>query len=740
MKTFDELQYLMTDGLSLQTYRHGKGVSVAELHNNLLEQMRHSCHGVPELYYYGEDNCQVWKGYDRLRDIFTKALPNLSAGYLEEDGNLICLKKEKSNDWQMLVQLMTPLLLVSSFVFSKHPVNIKKNPQVRDFLLSNSKNTVLPGVRKNVLDKIDPTGMRDMHLHLNASMEADRAVLNLMRNPRLILQDSKRLAVNSIQSCGYVNREEINTDIHRLCFLENLLARMVLSGVLVKEEDLNCVKNPGFEYDRTDEILGLFGKFGEETITDLQFESLLIHRILYGLMTEKGVALTLLEKAFHVYLLLYGRLRSFAVMQQGDAGLMGFNRYLGYDIRESQHVVSLDDLRQLTGNTRQHIRYIDLRLGVNDSVCKRLKQIEQEFETENKPDTTKFAHVALIAKEKETKVDRLRNSYLRHNIKNLFLPSLLSEDMKSMFCAVDVAGRDYEVRPDVFAPFFTELRNAGYKHFTYHAGEDFYHLLGGLRAIYEVVEFLKFDNGCRIGHACAAGVAPHLWSDMLAGEVKMKKGEYLDDLVFTHHFIHTQKLHLPKKSKSLLRKRIESLAKEVYGRPCSVDDLVNSWLKRAEDPDSIVGDYRDPVYRLVIDYHNIDVRKMYDSEIVVSCYEILSETYMIRMQKAILGLLASKGIAIEVMPTSNVYIGLHQSFHSYHLKQWIDWKYCKRYKMRMPEIVIGSDEPGILCTNIMIEYAHVQNMLESADDMLLSKKMIPYVLQKMATGANYEFI
>ena len=60
--------------------------------------------------------------------------------------------------------------------------------------------------------------------------------------------------------------------------------------------------------------------------------------------------------------------------------------------------------------------------------------------------------------------------------------------------------------------------------------------------------------------------------------------------------------------------------------------------------------------------------------------------------------------------------------------------------MRMPAIVIGSDEPGILCTNIMTEYAHVCNMLDSANDMLLSKRKIPEVLRTLASDSRkFEF-
>ena len=47
--------------------------------------------------------------------------------------------------------------------------------------------------------------------------------------------------------------------------------------------------------------------------------------------------------------------------------------------------------------------------------------------------------------------------------------------------------------------------------FTFHAGEDFRHLLSGLRRIYEVVYFLKFHAGDRLCHGLALGILVDDW-------------------------------------------------------------------------------------------------------------------------------------------------------------------------------------------------------------------------------------
>lgn len=747
MRPFNILQQLMTDSLSLQYYRDGRNLSVKELGNHLYDQLRHACYGVPEHYVSDRKGSSLWlkdadKEAERLRDVFTKLVPQFADVYMHEENGLAFLNQSKANEWQLMVQSLSPLFLLCSYIHYKHPVNIRHDAAVKDILLVNTRNTALPSIMDNTLNWYGVEGIREMHFHLNASMEADRAVLNLMRHPRRILENQTVIADDTILSCGYVNREEVNTDISRLCYLEYLLAEKAFGAIDVDEGGLaTCLNSTEFVFDRYDEILKLYVKCGVD-ISDLQFEALLIHRSLYGLQSERGKQLGVLEKTFHAYLLLFGRLRTLAVLQQGESGLMAFNRYFGLGLRSDDEKVSAKNLWQLVGNTIHPVKYIDMRLGyLNGRESLKLMYSEAEIKSHMHPADPKIVHVALIAKKRDNGVHALRNDELRKHLRDRVIPSLCSAEGKAFYSAVDVAGRDYEVSADVFAGLFDELRNAGYRQFTYHAGEDFYHLLGGLRAIFESVHFLKLGAGCRIGHASASGIAPHLWSDILGGEVRMKRGEYLDDLIFTRYFILAYRVPIPKKNLRLIEIRIKELSRAVYGRHCTIDNLTAAWFKRADDPcDYVYKPNLTDVERIVADYHNINVRKQYDEEITVSCYEVLYETHMVRLQKALLGLLAGEGIAIEAMPTSNVYIGLHQSFHSYHLKQWIDWKFCKRYKMRMPAIVIGSDEPGILCTNIMTEYAHVFNMLDSANDMLLSKRKIPEVLKTLASDSRrYEF-
>ena len=77
---------------------------------------------------------------------------------------------------------------------------------------------------------------------------------------------------------------------------------------------------------------------------------------------------------------------------------------------------------------------------------------------------------------------------------------------------IDAAGDEMKIPPAVFAPVYRLFeRETGICYRTYHCGEDFYHLVGGIRAVYDAVQFLNLREGNRVGHATAIGINPQLW-------------------------------------------------------------------------------------------------------------------------------------------------------------------------------------------------------------------------------------
>jgi len=76
---------------------------------------------------------------------------------------------------------------------------------------------------------------------------------------------------------------------------------------------------------------------------------------------------------------------------------------------------------------------------------------------------------------------------------------------------------------------------------TAHVGEDFRHLMEGLRRIYEQVHYILGNTPGRLGHAVALGVDPQTWAES-AGSILMPAEERLWDLIwewrlYTHYRI-----------------------------------------------------------------------------------------------------------------------------------------------------------------------------------------------------------
>ena len=85
---------------------------------------------------------------------------------------------------------------------------------------------------------------------------------------------------------------------------------------------------------------------------------------------------------------------------------------------------------------------------------------------------------------------------------------------------------------------------------------------------------------------------------------------------------------------------------------------------------------------------------------------------------------------IETLPTSNVRIGHHHTFDTYHLWNWIKWE---KDGHSIPSIVVGSDDTGIFATNIYNEYANIYCKLVHIHGMSRSQAMdVIYKLDRNA--------
>ena len=109
---------------------------------------------------------------------------------------------------------------------------------------------------------------------------------------------------------------------------------------------------------------------------------------------------------------------------------------------------------------------------------------------------------------------------------------------------------------------------------TVHAGEDFVHLLTGLRRLDEAIRHLGLEEGDRIGHGMALGLDPTTWFERI-GRVVQTREERLLDLVWEWNFYAKSHADVGSGRLSYLRSNIARLGEGVFNRPVTPEDLVH---------------------------------------------------------------------------------------------------------------------------------------------------------------------
>lgn len=318
---------------------------------------------------------------------------------------------------------------------------------------------------------------------------------------------------------------------------------------------------------------------------------------------------------------------------------------------------------------------------------------------------------------------------------------------------IDAAGPEIEAGPEVFAPIIKWLRdqptqalepkwirsNLKQSHdfskpmgLTYHVGEDFRHLLSGVRAIDEAIRFLGMHSGDRIGHGLALGIEYKSWCNRVEGLVVMPRGQRLDDLVW-------MRTKLAAATSTFagclfeIDQEIEQLAREIYfpdhertSKIPSLQVMHEAWNMRGYDPLRILNrelpcgwTVRDSpklitdAFALYYDYHfDAGQRRRYNEFVRIPLTESVDDWHaMITwLQDQILRELARKRIAIEINPTSNLCIGSLACMTEHPVFRWHPPEHSDT--AIRPFILVGSDDPGVFGTELLFEYATLSKAAE----------------------------
>ena len=323
---------------------------------------------------------------------------------------------------------------------------------------------------------------------------------------------------------------------------------------------------------------------------------------------------------------------------------------------------------------------------------------------------------------------------------------------------LDVASDEIAVPTWVLAPLFrylvdlsakvSILPNAGPPlRITAHVGEDFRHLMEGLRRIYEQIHYvLDVDSG-RLGHAIALGVEPRTWAESV-GSILMPVEERLWDLVwewrlYTRHRIRPEfGAVAPRGRVDCLLDQVRELQGRIYGgRRLAIEDLadVHHLLHRfmvrpyVATPDISGGPNafmqaareipRNSAYEHICSpravsrfiEHYLDNERIFRNgqELVDVPIREDEVEALIAVQNALRQGISQRGIVVEVNPSSNLLIGDLLDLRNHPIL---------RLSPPSPEpdgpppvaIAVGSDDPVTFSTKLMHEYTLLHQAARSA--------------------------
>ena len=315
---------------------------------------------------------------------------------------------------------------------------------------------------------------------------------------------------------------------------------------------------------------------------------------------------------------------------------------------------------------------------------------------------------------------------------------------------IDAANSEIYARPEVFAqafrflhdtPVFCDGNNTKDLGMTYHVGEDFLSIIDGLRAINEVIHFLRFRRGDRLGHALVLCVDPVRYLNSRHNTILLPKMLVLDDIAWG--------LNKSEEGNSVatLRTPLENIFYrvfcEVYGDKLTISmrDYYESWLLRGDNPacyEHFYSDGPDFSYKvsqwsrfdlnndsdaffarknrlaceLYHNYHyNWGVRNRGEEIMELRCPD--GTAHLIAdLQQQTLKQLGKMNIGIETNPTSNVRIG---GFGRYQDLPVIKFMSQDNSLMQLSTSV-NTDDRGVFATSIEREYALLACAVAKSDN------------------------
>lgn len=501
----------------------------------------------------------------------------------------------------------------------------------------------------------------------------------------------------------------------------------------------------------------------------------------YG--TDKKVAL------FYIYLLIKEELRKEMVQVNYS---LGFGNFADYQSRKSKFIPegSVYDrlLSQLAVGSfiqsARHKRYMELRIAPQNTARQDIKQMlwndncitKRIFAKEHCINLHDFYYIYHFIKLKDGGIkgdyqlcefsllprhDKQRRC-IEQQAKAIKQLMQSGHGMASRLVGIDAANSEIYCRPEVFSQVYRYLalplhddkgkvinRNLG---MTFHVGEDFYDVVDGLRAVDEVLAYLHFGNGTRLGHALVLGIDACRYYMRHNYRVNATKQVLLDNAAWL--YVQAQRMGISNSLLSYIKEVYCNYYHQVYQDEAQLADVFSyyqSWLLRGDSPDcylpkgnmvsidmsdEVIDDWNRVAYNRGVEvdeahcnpeakklyylYHfNLRVRRNGADSVVFKIKPEYREAFveMIeKLQQRMLSEIERLHIAIECNPSSNFKIGEICRYDEHPIFKFNNHGLSSPYPHHSINVSINTDDAGIFSTSLEREYSLIALALEKHED------------------------
>ena len=750
---------MLADGASLESYRRGEVVEFKDVKRRLLLEERKGSPKIPDQFYRLAITTSV-QDIDSLAGLLRRGLGKISSHFLDHNGHSfqVFVKDQFFNDWQAMLTHVPPLVLQSLYWDQQFPILDHYPATLQDYVDNvvrvNCQYTALPHPLIPALESwlLAEEGLSDLHMHLMGSTETDIAWQDFLTAPKEVYEflqgaiSEEKVREQLEQETLALSPDDFYKLLQQAQKIRQVIFDLLFPGhaAVTYPGDVATVLRQhvllqGTTYSGHHHPFKTLLSKSQQHLHSVCAEGLMYALVWKALRERRG---SVVAPLFHFYLLILGLANRLLVQQMHQYGFEQFQKITLNKLREFSEKQFAHRFFQMQGNQLRNLKFLEGRFSPKDDEGKNKRMIDGIVKgwsdlrnrshagvPENAgPQLRLIAHFIKAADKDYTA--NYRHQQLRAEVwkKAKVLSYMIrKKPFQNLIVGIDAAASEFDAPPEVFAPAFRYLRRENFEHFTYHAGEDFYHLLGGLRAIHEAVHFCELGEGDRIGHATAAGIDTGFWSARIGKEIYIMQGEWLDDLLFLYAFIRQRNIVALLGLLPAIQVQIQNLIGQVYRTAGTVDEHIVAWQCRKWCPMQLMAvnylqasalsvfDFDEWIQgrvaahpttiKILGEYHSSFGRRRYEKSIEVETEGLLTAHQLHLIQKEMLQLLHERGIVIETLPTSNVRIGHYEHYHQYHLKNWQQWRNMAGYQL--PDIVVGTDDTGIFATNIFNEYAHL---------------------------------